>query len=500
MRDAPRGSLLRKLLGVVLLTTGTALALALAAMLVYDLTLYRKSGIGDVVTQAELLGRTSAAALTFNDVRVAQENIDPFRYRPKVQAAAIYDARGRLVASYLREGEEAPPKLPEVDAARIEGDSIVVFRRIVQDREIVGTVYLRSDYEFYDLLFGYIGIAALVAGASLLAAYFLSRPVRYAVTRPLVAITAVAREVTEKRNFALRAQRLSNDEIGQLADAFNTMLVEIEHTTGELRSQVAERTRAEEEIRRLNAALETRVKERTAQLEYSNGELEAFCHTVSHDLRGPLRSIDGFSQALLEDFPGDVPEEAKRYLARIRAATLRMSQLIEDLLNLSKVSRTEINRADVDVGEIARQVAAELQAREPQRKVDVNVWDGMRASADARLLRAALENLIGNAWKFSSKAAQARIEVGQMRDRERKVFFVKDNGAGFDMAFANKLFGAFQRLHGANEFAGTGIGLATVQRIIHRHGGDIWADAQPGRGAVFYFSLEPGGAAAGPNK
>jgi signal transduction histidine kinase len=498
MRVARPASLLRKLLVVVLLSTGTALAFALAAMLVYDLALYRKSGIADIVTQAELLGRTTSAALTFDDVRVAQENVDPFRYRPKVQAAAIYDARGRLVASYRREGEEELPKLPEVDGARIEGDSIVVFRRIVQDREIVGTVYLRSNYEFYDLLLGYIGIAAVVAGASLLAAYFMSRPLRRAVTRPLVAIAGVAREVTEKRNFALRAQRLSDDEIGQLADAFNTMLVEIEQTTGELSSQVAERTRAEEEIRRLNSELEVRVKERTAQLEYSNGELEAFCHTVSHDLRGPLRSIDGFSQALLEDFPGDVPEEAKRYLARIRTATLRMGQLIEDLLNLSRVSRTELNRAEVDVGEIARQVAAELQAREPERKVELNVWDGMLAAADARLLRAALENLIGNAWKFTSKVAQARLEIGQMRDRERKVFFVRDNGAGFDMAFANKLFGAFQRLHGANEFAGTGIGLATVQRIIQRHGGEIWADAQPGRGAVFYFSLEPGGSAAGP--
>jgi light-regulated signal transduction histidine kinase (bacteriophytochrome) len=214
---------------------------------------------------------------------------------------------------------------------------------------------------------------------------------------------------------------------------------------------------------------------------------------VSHDLRAPLRAIDGFSQALLEDFPKDVPEEAQRYLARIRSSTQRMGQLIEDLLNLSRVSRGSLERRDADVSELARQVVTELQNREPQRKVDISIWDGMRANADSRLLRAALENLIGNAWKFSSKTDKARIEIGSLSDDGRAVFYVRDNGAGFDMAYANKLFGAFQRLHSGNEYQGTGIGLATVQRIIHRHGGRIWADAKPDKGAAFYFTLESGG-------
>ena len=253
---------------------------------------------------------------------------------------------------------------------------------------------------------------------------------------------------------------------------------------------MAERRRAEQEILRLNAELETRVKERTTELQATNAELEAFCYSVSHDLRAPLRSIDGFSQALLEDFPKDVPEEAKRYLGRIRSSTQRMGQLIEDLLNLSKVSRGELARREVDVSELARQVVADVQSRDPQRQVEVSVWEGMQANADPRLLRAAFENLIGNAWKFSAKAEQPRIEIGLMRDGEGGgTFFVRDNGAGFDMRYAAKLFGAFQRLHSANEYQGTGIGLATVQRIVHRHGGRIWADAKPGKGAVFFFTL-----------
>ena len=492
-------SVQQKLLGLVLLSTLAALLVAIAAMVAYDLRLYHRSWIADLSTQADLLGRTSAPALAFDDVRAAKENLELMRYRPKVRAAAIYDARGRLFASFAADGSaDAFPPLPEADGAAIEGDDLVVFKRVVSEREIVGTVYLRAEYELWDRLLGYLGIAAVVALAAMLVAYVLSLRMQRVLTRPLLAIAAVAREVTEKRNFALRAEKLSEDEIGRLADAFNTMLGEIGRATQELEAsgretarELAERRRAEAEILRLNAELEQRVQERTAQLEYTNGELESFCYSVSHDLRAPLRAIDGFSQALIEDFGKDVPEDGQRYLARIRSSTQRMGQLIEDLLNLSRVSRGALSRADTDLSQIVRQVAAELQARDPARKVELVVWDGVRADADARLLRAVFENLLGNAWKFTGKREAARIEFGSLRDGARITYYVRDNGAGFDMAYSSKLFGAFQRLHTAGEFAGTGIGLATVQRIIHRHGGRIWADAQPGQGAVFYFTLQP---------
>jgi len=274
------------------------------------------------------------------------------------------------------------------------------------------------------------------------------------------------------------------------------MLAEIDRRTGELEAsnarlgrEIEERSRAEQEILRLNAELEKRVSERTSQLETANRELEAFSYSVSHDLRAPLRSIDGFGQALVEDFPEHLPEAARGYLDRIRTATSRMGQLIEGLLNLARVSRRPLERRPVDLSQIARQVVSDLQQREPQRTLEVSLWDGMGAEGDPQLLQVVLENLIGNAWKFTAKTAKPRVEIGALKDRGRTTFFVRDNGAGFDMTYADKLFGAFQRLHAVSDYAGTGIGLATVQRIVHRHGGRIWAEAEIGKGAVFYFTL-----------
>jgi PAS domain S-box-containing protein len=246
---------------------------------------------------------------------------------------------------------------------------------------------------------------------------------------------------------------------------------------------------AEGKIQQLNAELEQRVRDRTADLEAANRELEAFSYSVSHDLRAPLRAMDGFSMALLEDCAGRLDETAQDHLRRIRAGSQQMAELIDDLLNLSRESRAEMRRERVDLTVLTHEIAAEFQRTHPDRKVQLVVAPALTADADARMLRLVFNNLLENAWKFTSRCAQARIEVGALEQDGQRIFFVRDNGVGFDMAYAGKLFGAFQRLHSSQEFAGTGIGLATVQRIIHRHGGRVWAEGAVGQGATFYFTL-----------
>lgn len=256
-------------------------------------------------------------------------------------------------------------------------------------------------------------------------------------------------------------------------------------------TDITERKEAEEEIRRLNAGLETRVRERTAELEASTRELDAFAYSVSHDLRAPLRSLHGFSDALLDDYAEVLDDVGQGYLRRVQHNVQRMGGMIDDLLNLSRATRVDLTREEVDISGLAREILDELAVADPDRRVTTVVGDGLTAYGDPALVRLALHNLLANAWKFTGKRAEARIEVGRKARGGEEQFFVRDNGAGFDMKYAPKLFDAFQRLHPVTDFEGTGIGLATVARIVRRHGGAISAEAEPDNGATFYFNLLP---------
>ncbi len=260
-----------------------------------------------------------------------------------------------------------------------------------------------------------------------------------------------------------------------LVDDFNGML-----------SRMQERDAA---LQQAHDELEQRVEERTKELATANKELEAFSYSVSHDLRAPLRSIDGFSQALVEDYADKLDSNGRDQLQRVRRAAQRMSVLIDDMLNLSRVTRSAMRPERVDLSAVARSIAADLQETEPGRLVEFVIENDLNTVGDSQLLRAAMENLLHNSWKYTSAHPRAKIEFGKTRQKGKPSFFVRDDGAGFDPRYADRLFGAFQRLHTTTEFPGTGIGLATVQRIVHRHGGEIWAEGAVEKGATFYFTL-----------
>ncbi len=283
-------------------------------------------------------------------------------------------------------------------------------------------------------------------------------------------------------------QEIEIEFVKQIANHLGVALKHAE-LMAELRTEVMERQQAEQAVQSLNLGLQQAV----VDLKAVNRELESFSYSVSHDLRAPLRSIDGFSQALLEDCGDRLDVNCQDYLHRIRNATQRMGNLIDDLLNLSQVTRSEMRLEPVNLSSIASVICTELQQSQPERRVECTIESSSIASGDARLLQVLLMNLLNNAWKFSANNPQARIEFGEIAgESAAPIYFVRDNGAGFDMTFANKLFGPFQRLHSNTEFPGNGIGLATVQRITHRHGGKVWAEATLGQGATFYFTLTPG--------
>jgi PAS domain S-box-containing protein len=327
--------------------------------------------------------------------------------------------------------------------------------------------------------------------------------------QPLLTVPEEKRNETESlRRRVLNGENFVQAEVrrrkrdGSPID-ISTTLGPLRDSTGQISGYLAiaaditERKRAEEEIRSLNQELEARVAERTRQLEaanneleFTNKELESFSYSVAHDLRSPLRAINGFSAILSEEYAGKALDDtAQGYLQRVRTATDRMGELIDDLLDLTRVSRAEVRRDEVDLSAVAHAVASILKGADPQRNVEIVIAPATPARADPGLMRIALENLFGNAWKFTSKSENARIEFGAAAMAGRPVYFVRDNGVGFDPVFRDKLFGQFQRLHSEHEFEGTGIGLAIVDRIVRRHAGKIWAEGAVGQGATFYFTL-----------
>ena len=482
LRPVATTSIAKRLARLNMIASGMALLVAGVALSAYDFVSFRTTLLENQSVEARIVGSNTLTALTFDDTSAAERTLGALRAEPGVEGAALYRPDGGLFASYLRDPAVAPLLLPseatrQDEWSRFDGlRTMHIVRPVRLDGATIGLVYIRSDMKkATDRLFGYGVILVTVLCIALVTSQLVSRVSRRAIAVPLTELAALARKFSTEKDYSVRARVVGAGELRSLTAAFNDMLDEIEARDRSLQDS--------------RDQLEQRVKERTAALDASNQELEAFCYSVSHDLRSPLRAIDGFSQAILEDMDGRLDVNAAGHLARIRAASQRMAALIDDLLSLSRITRTGLTVKQIDLTRMARAVCEELAAAQPGRVVRAVVADGLEAEGDPRLVRQVFENLIGNAWKFTSKQEGARIDVGSQAGEQGPIYFVRDNGAGFDPQYAGRLFGVFQRLHAMTDFPGTGVGLAIVERIVKRHGGRVWAEAAVGRGATFYFTL-----------
>jgi light-regulated signal transduction histidine kinase (bacteriophytochrome) len=325
--------------------------------------------------------------------------------------------------------------------------------------------------------------------ASLAVAVGMSIWLNRAVTRPIIAVSEVARRISETRDYSVRAQKLTDDEVGNLVEAVNDMLAEITRRTATLEESNQQLARAERALQQLNTELEQRVARRTAELEAANKEMETFSYSVSHDLRAPVRAIVGFSQILGEDHGGQLDDEGKRKLGIVSDEAKRMGRLIDDLLTFSRLGRQAVEPMELDMTDMARRMFERLKSQNGESRAELRLGPLPSVVGDRALLDQVWANLVANAIKYSARREQPVVEIGAISDEREHIYFVRDNGAGFDPRYKHKLFGVFQRLHDASEFAGTGVGLALVQRIVLRHHGRVWAEGKPDQGASFYFAL-----------
>jgi signal transduction histidine kinase len=470
-RDFP---IRRKLTLMILGTSGAVLLLTCSGFVGYEFFTYRRAAVRELTTLGSIIAAQSTGSVAFDNQRDATEILSALQAEPHITAAALYDQGGRLFARYPATASAgAFPAGPGEEGYVFSKGRLIGFAPLVQTKgsDRLGWLYLSSDMQaINDRLRLYGLIVLLVVAVAACVAYLLTRVLQRYLSRPILELADAAQAVSVRRDYSVRTAKLGNDELGLLTDAFNQMLAEIEEQ---------------------NALLEKRVRERTAELEAANDELEAFCSSAAHDLRTPLRAITGFTEVLLDERAAHVTPDGRRYVGSIQTGSSQMSRLIEDLLAFSRVGRQDLARREVALGPICQSVLAEAGSDTVPRGIKIAVDTLPEVFADPALVRIVFVNLISNALKYSRGRDPAMVEIGTATptDEGNSVVYVRDNGVGFDMRDADKLFGVFQRLHHAREFEGTGVGLATVRRIIERHGGRIWAKSAPGEGSTFCFTL-----------
>ncbi len=483
--SAAHTTIQRRLMQMLLLISVVVALLTGGTLIVHDAITFRRQAAGEIASIGKLIAANSTAALAFDNAGDAAEVLATVAADSRILAAGLYERDGSLFAHFeVDDGQPALPPAPGADGARFSPPHLVSVQPVLLAEERIGTLYLRANLApVYGRLFWYGSLVACVVVLALGVAYVVSRALQRQISEPVVELVRTAREVRQRGDFGVRAVKQRDDELGELTDAFNHMLADLAERDQTLRENEAK-------ITELNAELEARVVRRTAELTAVNQELEAFSYSVSHDLRAPLRHIDGFTQMLKKRVESTIDDTSRRYLNTIMASAQRLGVLIDELLVFSRMGRVEMQRLTVDNAGLVETVRRELEHDINGRDIVWSIDDLPAVAGDPTMLRQVWQNLLGNAVKYTRHRPRAEITVSHRVDPEKgDVFLVRDNGAGFEMQYAHKLFGVFQRLHRDAEFEGTGIGLANVRRMIQRHHGSVGAEGIPGEGATFWFSL-----------
>jgi len=495
MASGRKQSIARRLTMMNMLVSGIALLLACAGFFAYDQVTFRAGLVHTLSAQAQIIASNSDSAILFGDPQAAFETLSALKSSPHVASAGILTMDQRPFAQYARDTNDELISLPslgadQIEASRFGSTHVFLIRKIMSEGRPVGFVYIRADLrELDERLKRYAIIAVAVLAISLFVAMIISSAFSRSVAQPIIHLAEIARGVSRNKDFGVRVTLTGEqNELAVLIESFNEMLQEIQQRDSQLQKAHGE--------------LEQRVAERTRELVLANRELEAFSYSVSHDLLGPLDALNGFSYLLSKQYGASLEESGKQLIEHIRASGKRMVELIDDLLNLSRITTSVMQAGKVDLSEVARSVIGELRQIQPHRSVEIGIFPTPEAQGDARLLRIVIENLLRNSWKYTSTHSAAKIEFASQLKDGQVVYFVRDDGVGFDPRSVGRLFQPFQRLHSSAEFTGNGIGLATVQRIVRRHGGDIWAEGAIEKGSTFYFTLpssEARSAVAAPN-
>ncbi|AZT83902.1 HAMP domain-containing protein [Marinobacter sp. NP-4(2019)] len=465
-----------KLLFLTLFTSALGIALVCASLIFVENRNYKKQLESELHVIAGILAEQSAAALIFEDNEQLTSIVSSLERINTIRQACVYDDQGNIMTSLVGIDEQPCPNVDQRLKMGFVDDMYRLLIPVTLDNETVGRLYLISHLEvLHGHIRTFVWVAIGIGSVILLALVFLALRLQRIVSEPILTLSNTAERIALNHDYSIRAPVSGADELGRLGNTFNEMIGTIQ----------------QQNLRILESRdnLEKIVDARTSELSMANRELEAFSYSVSHDLRQPLRAIEGFGQALEEDCGDQLNDSGKDYLKRIRAASVRMASLIDGLLILSRVSRQPMENRTIDLSHMLREITDELKGVSDDPPSEIHIQQGIQVVGDSRMLRIAFQNLLENAWKYSSREEKRVIEVLATRKGHTIAIEVRDNGVGFDMRYIDKLFVAFNRLHTPSEFGGTGIGLATVYRVIRRHHGTISATSEVGKGASFVVKL-----------